>query len=419
MTTTSYVDSEATLEMATIGATFDEHLPPLDTDCSRFSPLSSDRDCPSLSGSFSSFEMNDRRPSFASSAIEDSPGWLSGQSSGVTTPTTPLTAMGPSGMLFDRKQPAPDTPYGFARNELDFFWEPEPQLPISAAALLGTVNESETLGFGADYPSYPHTMGLNNPSLSRSMFGMDGPLSSEDDLSWSHQLSSPQQTIAPSAAFQQPLLTSSPLSRPAPSTPMRRTMTSSSVLGSSPLTLVSPPVVPSQHEPEDIKYEEPEWALLTSEISRHRGLNRISRRGYKHKHNLGSSFKPKPATSKSGIDCEVVIAQNEFACSYPGCIDKQTGKQKRFKRQEHKKRHEKTVHEKNEHGLFKCWVKGCKTAPFTRTDNLKSHLKNTHGKKSPNQRNRYVATQDKNSIHYDPDWVGDLDDEGYPVHSAT
>jgi len=180
---------------------------------------------------------------------------------------------------------------------------------------------------------------------------------------------------------------------------------------------MSTPVVPSQHESDD-KYNESEWASISPEFNRRRAAERLSRRHYS-KRNLGAADRAKPMPSKSGIDCEVIIAQNEFACSYPDCIDKQTGKQKRFKRQEHKKRHEKTVHEKHEHGLYACWVKGCKTAPFTRTDNLKSHLKNTHGKKSPNQRNRYVATQDKNSVHYDPDWVGDLDDEGYPIHSAT
>ena len=119
----------------------------------------------------------------------------------------------------------------------------------------------------------------------------------------------------------------------------------------------------------------------------------------------------------SAFNREVVIAQNEFACSYPGCIDKQTGKQKRFKRQEHKKRHEKTVHEKNEHGWYKCWVTGCKIAAFTRPENLKSHLKNIHGKKSLGQRNRYVATQDRNSPHYDPDWVGELTEDGYPIRT--
>jgi hypothetical protein len=319
----------------------------------------------------------------------------------------------------NRKHPAPDTQYGFHRNELDVFWEePQPHLPMSAAAILNSVIEAETLHFGSGYPSYSQTMSISNPPLSRPIFGYEPPLSAEDDMVWPHQSSSPQ-TIAPSA-FQNQMLSSSPLPKQEPSTPCRRGIHSSSYFGSSPLTLVSPPILRSQNEPEDLKFEEPEWALLTSEMNRRRGIDRLSRRSYDRKRNLGSAYKPKPAkVLDSGINCEVVIAQNEFACSYPGCIDKQTGKQKRFKRQEHKKRHEKTVHEKNEHGLFKCWVKGCKTAPFTRTDNLKSHLKNTHGKKSPNQRNRYVATQDKNSIHYNPEWEGELDDEGYPIEPAT
>jgi hypothetical protein len=330
-----------------------------------------------------------------------------------------------STMFYDnRKQAAPDTPYGFARNELDRFWAPEPQLPqlsMSTAALLGAVAEAETMDFHTEYSTYSQP-GFSGPALCGPIFDYqahEDPLSSEDDFPWPHHHLSSPQTIAPGTAFQQHLLTSSPIPKLEPSTPCRRAITSSSFLDSSPLALVSPPILPSQHEPEDLKYDEPEWALLTPEISRRRGIDRLARRSYDRKRNLGSACKPKPTKVDSGINCEVVIAQNEFACSYPGCIDKQTGKQKRFKRQEHKKRHEKTVHEKNEHGMFKCWVKGCKTAAFTRTDNLKSHLKNTHGKKSPNQRNRYVATQDKNSIHFNPDWEGELDDEGYPVHPTT
>ncbi|KPI44021.1 Regulatory protein brlA [Cyphellophora attinorum] len=377
--------------MATIESAFDTHLPTLDTDLDRYSPLSSPRECPSLTDSFGSSS------------------WASGKHSGAVTPTTPVTAMSSAAQFNQRKvQLTPDTPFGFSRRDLaDIFWEPEPHIPATTSSFMSAITEAEL-------PYYPmYNVGMGNPPLSRPMFDIPD---AEEDFSWSsHQLSSPQQTIAPSATFQAPLLGSSPVPKHEPCTPTRRNIHTSSILGSSPLGLVTP-VVPSQHHVEELKYEEPEWAMLSSELRCRRTYDRISRRPYERKR-LGGSFKPKPvhsSKSKSGIDCEVIIASNEFACSYPGCVDK-SGQPKRFKRQEHKKRHEKTVHEKSEHGMYKCWVGGCKTAPFTRTDNLKSHLKNTHGKKSPNQRNRYVATQDRASVHYDPDWIGELTEDGYPV----
>jgi hypothetical protein len=72
------------------------------------------------------------------------------------------------------------------------------------------------------------------------------------------------------------------------------------------------------------------------------------------------------------------------------------------------------VHESGDHEVYRCWVPECNRA-FSRTDNLKSHLRNTHSKKPGVRGNRYVATLDKNSQYYDPDWVGDLDKNGFPM----
>ena len=116
-----------------------------------------------------------------------------------------------------------------------------------------------------------------------------------------------------------------------------------------------------------------------------------------------------------GVYSELLIPQNKFMCSYPGCIDRYTGKQKRFKRREHKKRHERTVHQRSIHSKNKCWVPDC-DRPFTRMDNLKSHLRNAHSKKQNVRGNRYVASLDKTSSYYDPDWVGEIDEDGYPIH---
>jgi hypothetical protein len=314
--------------------------------------------------------------------------------------------------------------------ELDFWIDNEEANDMSDLTNLSALPLMEILGTSdhsmhcSGYPQYPQTVSMSNPALSRSIFDVQDVVDAASTLpihshglAWAILASSPPQTIAPSAAFQ-PMLMSSPVAKHEPSTPIRMSSHSSVMFGSSPMGLMSPPVVPSQNDVEEAKYELADHDPVMSEFARHRtGVDRLHRRGYERKRHVGPSSRPRAAASRSGMLCDVVIAQNEFACGYPGCIDKQTGKQKRFKRQEHKKRHEKTVHEKTKHGVHQCWVPGCKTAPFTRTDNLKSHLKNTHGKNSANQRNKYVATLDKRSEYYDPDWVGDLTDAGYPILS--
>lgn len=418
-------------------------LTPLNADCDQFSTQSSPRDCPSLTDSFLSNQHSSicadgtRRPSFSSTAINspitESPSWYSSHSAN-TSPTTPMTSMPPFSVDEYRMklEQVPDGGqiYSIPQNglpDLDLWISSEDTDDMShltsmtAVPLMNLLGTSEHSSYCVMYPQYAQTVGMSNPALSRSIFDIQdnvnvgGSMPIDDsNLHWSALTSSPPQTIAPSAAFQ-PLLVSSPITKYEPSTPIRMSSHSSTLFRSSPIGLVSPPIVPSQHEDEDIKYEA-EHDLVMSELGRHRGgLDRLHRRAYARKRHVGQSNRPKPVSNRSGMDCDVVIAQNEFACGYPDCIDKQTGNQKRFKRAEHKKRHEKTVHEKERHGVHHCWVPGCKTLPFTRTDNLKSHLKNTHGKKSANQRNRYVATQDKNSEYYDPDWEGDLTEKGYPV----
>lgn len=191
----------------------------------------------------------------------------------------------------------------------------------------------------------------------------------------------------------------------------------------------SPGTVPSQREADDsasfdssglpqdavdLAYETLSISINMRERERNRDHSRLSRRRYDRK---GSrpGCKRRPVANKSVFECDLVITANSFACGYPECIDKNTGKQKRFKRAEHKKRHEKTVHQKESHVSHQCWVPQCERS-FSRTDNLKSHLKNTHGKRSPNARNRYVATLDpNNSQYYSPDWEGDLTSEGLPI----
>lgn len=255
-----------------------------------------------------------------------------------------------------------------------------------------------------------------NPYLTEPIFATPSTcaLTAADDVLglYSAIVQPPAETIEPSIAFRA-TFPSSPCCKVEPTTPLKGQIPST-ILSSSPLSMISPRIVPSQPDVDDFTYASLEQALGEKKKQRVR-TDRLQRRAYERKRPVGSLSKPK-TTNKSGMACALVIEQNEFACSYPGCIDKHTGKQKRFKRQEHKKRHEKTVHEKTQHTTYRCWVPEC-GRPFSRTDNLKSHLRNTHSKRPGVRGNRYVATLDKNSEFYDPEWVGELDKHGYPLSS--
>jgi hypothetical protein len=219
------------------------------------------------------------------------------------------------------------------------------------------------------------------------------------------------ETVAPSATFQLTLASSpcklepmTPLRYPAPA--------AASILSSSPCPLYSPGQISAREE-----YELAEQILEAMPMppkhvpKARRGGGRSSRPKYEHKC-LSASGRTKSAVSKSGMACDVVIEGNKYACEFADCMDK-NGKRKMFKRREHAKRHVDTVHLKKKQ--FRCWVPGCTTQPFTRSDNLTTHLKSTHGKKSISSRNRYVSTLDPASGNFDPEWRGDLDDNGYPI----
>lgn len=256
-----------------------------------------------------------------------------------------------------------------------------------------------------------------DPSLSRAMFTnptpqpishtmMDGmvPWPQTFDLAY-------PMTIAPSVTFQG-ALPSSPASEFEPITPLRHHRGSSSMFASSPLTGSSSTVLTSQWDVEETKYIPVDDNAAYREKQ---SLAYLLRSSQDHSVKLEASSPRESPISKSGVDCEAVIPQNIYACSVPGCVDKD-GRPKRFRRQEHKKRHERTVHNK-EH-KFHCWVqtggKRC-TKEFTRRDNLNSHLKKTHGSRKNNQRNSYVATLDEKSEYFDEKWKGKLTADGLPV----
>ena len=216
-------------------------------------------------------------------------------------------------------------------------------------------------------------------------------------------------TIAPNETFQ---CTPTPSQSYGyePLTPLRFPPPATSILSSSPCQFFSPGDLPPQPE-----YDDGDPMFRMSPVTpKHaprakRSSGRASRPGLERRGNRLKSS----GVVKSGMTCDAVIESNKYACEYADCVDK-TGRRKMFKRREHAKRHVDTVHNKKRQ--FTCWVPGCSTGPFTRSDNLNTHLKQTHGKKSNSSRNRYVATLDATSVYYDPDWRGELEENGYPLH---
>ncbi|OAP56158.1 hypothetical protein AYL99_09337 [Fonsecaea erecta] len=396
-------------------------------------------ECPLLSSDFFSSDAAStdsggvRRPSLTSSSTYSaSPEAFWTPSAPAASPMTPMLVE-PSTYLRSKEYVKPAS---YLTDNRHIFHHAQEDEPCPRRSLWETPRYSglsmldgthELLAGEAGRPLYhPDIQGLSygntNLVLTKAIFaGPSNPnacammTATDDDLlPWnSAAVHPPEETIAPRLAFRA-TLTSSPSYKVDPSTPPKLHIPQSAILSSSPLSVIAPQMLPSQHGVEELPYESLQH-IVSPVKKQPTNTDRLHRRPYERKRPVGPSSKPKATPIKSGMNCDYIITTNEFACSYPGCIDKHTGKQKRFKRQEHKKRHEKTVHEKSTHTTYKCWVPEC-NRPFSRTDNLKSHLRNTHSKKPGVRGNRYVATLDKNSEFYDPDWVGELDKNGYPIH---
>jgi hypothetical protein len=379
-----------------------------------------------------------RRPSFDSLESSVPPELFSASSVGTMSPSTPLNSSSFNSMYPDtfrntNLQVNLQSMWSHQQDDLgehNFGYSPaaskENSLPKYVNPYSMSTNNSDAFfnsscnGFSCD--------GIS-PALSRPMFDQTFqptmPLVSNTNWSAANIANTPPRTISLSTIA--PLYPSTPtVKTEGPSTPSRLHTRTSLILSSSPMSNYSPGIVPSQREVDDSAYFDSE-SLSQESADLYEGLSmnmdmrnhgrdqsRLARRRYDRK-GLGSSCKRRPLANKSGFECEQVITANTFACSYEGCIDKNTAKQKRFKRAEHKKRHEKTVHQKESHVSHTCWVKTCEKS-FSRTDNLKSHLLKTHGKRSPGARNRYVATLDAtNTQYFSPDWIGDLTPEGLPI----
>ncbi len=261
-------------------------------------------------------------------------------------------------------------------------------------------------------------------SLSRSIFHhrrLPDSLVAEHMSQWRpSMLETPPRTVAPSATFH-PILPSSPANRVMPSTPIRNGdddwMMTTPGITSTPYS--SSPVYSLSEQASFIKNESPSHKIQptlvrTMRESKCKGASRASRRSGEKKESGRSGRLAKAGMSQLGMEYPYYIEKNSFACASEDCVDK-TGKRKKFKRQEHLKRHQKTCH--TGFRPHYCWVPGCTTRPFSRTDNLNSHLHKTHGKNSPAARNRYIATLDPKSGVYDVDYRGPFTEAGWPMRS--
>ena len=260
------------------------------------------------------------------------------------------------------------------------------------------------------------------PSLSRAIFHhrhQSDSLAPEHMSQWQpSMLHTPPRTVAPSATFQR-ILSSSPAYCGTPSTPVRTNHDDSATIGivNTPCSLS--PMHIAAEQPVSVKnetaYQHLQPTLVrTLRTSKQKASGRNGRRSTDRKETGRTGRLPRSGVSRSGMECPSYIERNSFACTAEDCVDK-TGKRKMFKRQEHLKRHLRTCHT----GIrpYYCWVPGCTTEPFSRTDNLNSHLFKTHGKNSPAARNRYIATLDLKSGVFDVDFRGPFTESGWPIRS--
>ena len=418
----------------------------LDTENNQYQSFSTTSACPSLTTSFPSYGApspvhvgDDRRPSIPSSEASM---LLSSHCTSIRNSLSPVTPLSPDMMdmvLTSGASMACTTTgsgmHGIFQCNDTSFEEGNFQWPVfeSKSRLSGRASAFDTPDpysirqtdheiFLSPEQSLVAGAALSS-SLSRSIFHHRRPSDSvaEHMTQWHPSLPhTPPQTVAPSATFQPPMIPSSPLYRMAPSTPIHARYTDSVTPGVASFPYSSSPICPSS-ESTGIKCEDDTTChniqpILVRRLraSKSKISSRSNRRSAEKTDNTRPRRISKPGTSWTGMKYPPYIESNLFACTAEDCVDK-NGKRKRFKRQEHLKRHQKTCH--TGYRPHYCWVPGCTTKPFSRTDNLNSHLHKTHGKNSPAARNRYIATLDPKSGVYDVDYRGPFTDSGWPIRS--
>lgn len=387
-----------------------------------YGSLSQSESCPSMGSSFltvdtSAMSFDEDRTDHKEPTSPENLTMSSGAS--ATSPTTPMGQLSLNSM--------PDTTMwpDYQSNDIwhhhaadaENLWLPSGESAM-ANCVMNSFSDQEPSVFQPGYFNMGRKQRTHpDPPLSRAMFANPAPQQTNHTamdgmVPWpqSMDLAYPM-TIAPSVTFQG-ALPSSPSSDFEPITPLKHHRGSSSIFASSPLTGSSSSVLTSQWDVEEMKYMPIEEAATHPE---RQSLSYLLRSSQDHSVKLEGSPPLEAHVSKSGVDCEAIIPQNIYACTIPGCVDK-NGRPRRFRRQEHKKRHEKTVHKKDIE--YPCWVqtggKRC-DKKFTRRDNLNSHLKKTHGSRKNNQRNSYVATLDEKSEYFDDKWKGKLTADGLPI----
>jgi hypothetical protein len=369
-----------------------------------------------------------RRPSLASSTQSASPEAFWTPSTVATSPMTP-TLVEPSAHQAYRNFVRPAT--YLTRNDAMLHHLPEDvqsyhnSLWDNGDSLSLIDAESKiSLGDGIHTVSCLDVQGFQDhdygdSSLGKSIFTSPRSytLAVDDDILGWHatNMEIPAETVEPGVAFRA-TIPSSPCYKVQPSTPLKRQLTSSVMSNSSPSSVVSADIVPSQYEmDDDIPIEPCQQGLIKKRKTRasdgrrsHRGSSDSDQKCPEYRWMpKRNRTRPKVPQGSVGMNCDPIIPTNKVPCTHPGC-------NKMFKRSEHQKRHQRTVHESHMHPTYPCWVCGTR---FNRTDNLRSHLTNTHSKRPGVRGNCYAATLDKNSEFYDPEWVGKLDKNGYPILS--
>ena len=426
----------------------------LDVDSDPF-PSFSTSACPALSSTFASYGSSspvdlggDRRPSIPSSEASL---LLSSQGTSIRSSLSPMTPFSPD--MMDMAMIG-EASTGCTTTELGMYGLYQCNDLASKAGNLHLNATEPRQGFSQRSPEFDtldhHSMkpphqevflsssqslvagGACEPSLSRSIFHPRQPsdnLVPEPMTQWRPpMLQTPPRTVAPSATFQ-PILPSSPAYRVTPSTPTPFRYEDSMTPGMVSTAFTSSPIYPSSEQ--NILVEDGSTCgeiqptlVRTSREPKCKETGRSNRRSTEKKEAARPVRVTRSGVSRLGVDYPYCIGENSFACTKieensfactaEDCVDK-NGKRKKFKRQEHLKRHQRTCHTGNRPHY--CWVPGCTTKPFSRTDNLNSHLHKTHGKNSPAARNRYIATLDPKSGAYDVDYRGPFTASGWPLRS--
>lgn len=277
------------------------------------------------------------------------------------------------------------------------------------SCIIGDISQLQSFDGSATKRFSPAQYSNHDPniSLARAIFSSPSITNAgkeADTTLWpQHSLPSHPETIEPCRILQT-MIPSSPCTKLESVTPLKRMRSGSALYCSSPMSKISSSVLASQWDADENKYFSP--PTLPAYEEQDDDLDSSNSSPVKRPRYSGKSA---ACLGKSGMNCDPVIPLNSFACSWPGCVDKHTGRPKMFKRQEHMKRHVRSVHEKGD--MFVCWV--CSKA-FTRRDNLKSHQFKTHGRRT-DRGNAYVATLDVNSKYFDKAWEGQLNSDGLPV----